>query len=232
MFPKQSDILDYTITSFNQKELRLLFKEIFSNEIYNVRLDNDTPLIIDAGAYVGLSTIYFKDKFPHSGIISFEPNPNIFPLLQENIISNHLDNIVLHNVALGRKEGIRDFYIDSTNDHNFSTSSFIKNAWNGEQATIPIQVNVKKLSEYINEEIDLLKMDIEGAEGEVLEELRDSGKLKFLKNIIFEYHPTKKNRLEHLARLLEENKFHISTREGIEGRDDPLILVIGKKSSN
>ncbi len=45
-----------------------------------------------------------------------------------------------------------------------------------------------KLSEYINGEIDILKLDIEGSEGEVLEELASSGKLPLIKNIFIEYH--------------------------------------------
>ena len=73
-------------------------------------------------------------------------------------------------------------------------------------------------------------MDIEGAEREVLEELKNSGKLNFIKNIIFEFHPSKKNTLDYLKNILIENEMRVSVREGLEGKDDPLILVVGEKS--
>ena len=230
MFPKYTKIENFEIAYFNKKELKLLEKEIFFNEIYEIELDNNTPEIIDAGAYLGLASIYFKKQYPNAKILAFEPNPNILPLLQENIAINNLKGIRIENYALGKKDSLRDFYIDSSGNNSFSTSGFIKNTWNGKQKTIPIEVRVTKLSEYINKDIDLLKMDIEGAEREVLEELRDSGKLNFIKNIIFEFHPSKKNTLDYLKSILIENEMKVSIREGLEGKDDPLVLVVGEKS--
>jgi len=231
MFPTYTKINNYELVCFNKKELKYIYKEIFLGEVYNIKLNKKNPKIIDAGAYLGLSLLYFKKHYPQANILAFEPNPNIFPLLEENIEMNNLQNVIVENVALGRKNTTRDFYIDSSDIHSFSTSSFIKNAWNGAQMTIPIQVKVRKLSEYINEEIDLLKMDIEGAEREVLEDLRDSGKLKYINNVIFEFHPTKKNTLNNLMNILKEGNMDVTIREGMDGKDDPLVLVVGKKRS-
>lgn len=231
MFPKYTKIENYEVVSFNQKELKYLEKEIFKAEIYKIELGNTRPKIIDAGAYLGLSTLYFKNLYPNSEILAFEPNPNIFPLLEENIEINNLKDVTLENIALGKKNATRDFHIDSSDSHSFSTSSFIKNAWSGEQKTIPIQVIVKKLSEYINNDIDLLKMDIEGAEKEVLEDLKEENKLKFIKNVIFEYHPSKKNILDNLINILTGNNMEVTVMEGLEGKSDPLVLVVGKEGS-
>ena len=232
MFPKYKKILNFEVAHFNEKELKLLQKEIFSNEIYKIKLDKNIPKIIDAGAYIGLSTLYFKTIYPKAKILSFEPNPNIFPLLEENIEINDLKGVTLKKLALGNKKAIRNLYIDSSNNYSFSTSSFIKDAWNGEQHTSPIEVKVEKLSDYISENVDLLKMDIEGAEKEVLEELRDSNKLHLIRNIIFEFHPSKINQLNHLKNILSSNNMDITIKEGLEGKKDPLILVIGKEISN
>jgi len=229
MFPKYTKLQDFEIVSFNQKELKYIYKELFSAEVYRIELESKNPTIIDCGAYLGLSILYFKKLYPNANILAFEPNPNIFPLLEENIEINGVRNITLKNLALGQKNATRNLYIDSSGDCSFSTSSFIKNAWNNEQSTLPIQVKVEKLSNYINREVDLLKMDIEGAEKEVLEDLKASGKLKYVRNILFEFHPSKKNRLSYLLNILKENGMKVEIKEGLEGKDDPLVLVVGKK---
>ncbi len=224
MEPKTFQFKKYQITFFCKEELKTLIKEIFSQRIYDIKLDSKTPIIIDAGAHIGLSTIYFKEQYPQATILAFEPNPNTLPILEENIEMNSLQNVQIYGIALGKKKCKREFYIDSSGNCAFSTSSFNKNAWNGKQQTVPIEVEVHKLSEYINTDIDLLKVDIEGAEEEVLKDLKQSGKIKYIKNIVVEYHPNKR---KPLNKLLSEyfSDMEIETRELGEG----LILILGKK---
>lgn len=226
MIPKTFKFKKYLITYLCKEELKMLLTEIFSEEIYSVKLDSKTPTIIDAGANIGLATIYFKEKYPDSKILAFEPNPNTIPILEENIETNRLNNVQIFNVALGKKKCKRTFYIDSSGNCAFSTSSFQKNAWNGKQRTLPIEVNVEKLSEYISEDVGLVKIDIEGAEAEVLEDLKVNDKLKYVHNILIEYHPNKRISLNKLiSNYLVD--FNIETKELGEG----LVLILGKKRS-
>lgn len=227
--PKLIKLHNFSVTYFNKEELKVLDKEIFSDGIYEIELVKDSPLIIDVGSHIGLSILYFKKKFPKSKIIAFEPNPNVFPLLEENIIQNGLIGVEVHDVGLGLKEGKRLLYIDSSDSNAFSTSSFHPNAWNGKQKTLPIKVRVKKLSKYLNTKCDLLKMDVEGAELEILQELVESRKIEFIQNLVFEYHPINKNRFNKTMKLLVENHFELEIKEDKNG-DEGLIFVIGKKS--
>lgn len=227
--PKLIKLHNFSVTYFNKEELKVLDKEIFLDGIYEIELVKDSPLIIDVGSHIGLSILYFKKKFPKSKIIAFEPNPNVFPLLEENIIQNGLIGVEVHDVGLGLKEGKRLLYIDSSDSNAFSTSSFHPNAWNGKQKTLPIKVRVKKLSKYLNTKCDLLKMDVEGAELEILQELVESRKIEFIQNLVFEYHPINKNRLKKIMKLLVENHFELEIKEDKNG-DEGLIFVIGKKS--
>lgn len=229
MMPKLIKLHNFSVTYFNKEELKVLDKEIFSDGIYEIELVKDSPLIIDVGSHIGLSILYFKKKFPKSKIIAFEPNPNVFPLLEGNIIQNGLIGVEVHDVGLGLKEGKRLLYIDSSDSNAFSTSSFHPNAWNGKQKTLPIKVRVKKLSKYLNTKCDLLKMDVEGAELEILQELVESRKIEFIQNLVFEYHPINKNRLKKIMKLLVENHFELEIKEDKNG-DEGLIFVIGKKS--
>ncbi|MBU1120039.1 FkbM family methyltransferase [Patescibacteria group bacterium] len=231
-----SKIHGYEIGYTNKEEFNILKDEIFNKEIYNIDIDlglyakkNYSPVIFDLGAHIGLSILYFKIKYPNSKIIAFEPNPNIFPILEENIECNGLENIELHNIALGNRDEVRVFYIDNSGNDSFSTGSFSKDAWNGTQISIPINVTCEKLSKYITSNIDILKVDIEGTETEVLKELVESDKLKYIQNILIEYHPTNNGNPKNLLKLLNENGFETKTRADEYGTT--LINILAKNIS-
>lgn len=225
-----SKIQGYEIGYTNKEEFNILKDEIFNKEIYNVDLSlsngDCTPVIFDLGAHIGLSILYFKIKYPNSKIVAFEPNSNIFPILEENIEYNGLENVELHNIALGSKDEIRTFYIDNSGSDAFSTGSFNKDAWNGTQLSTSINVKCDQLSKYITEEIDILKMDIEGAETEVLKELIDADKLKYVKNILIEYHPINNGNSKNIVKLLNENGFETETKEDEYGT--ALVNILAK----
>lgn len=232
MDPKVIKFRKYSFTYFNKEEISILIDEIFKKEIYSIHLQNNSPTIFDIGSYIGLSTIYFKDLYPKAKIRCFEPNPNIFPILEENIFLNNLKDVTLHNIALGKNNETRSFYIDKSANAAFSTASFRKDAWNGKQRSKEIFVKTKKLSEYIDNHIDLIKIDIEGAEKEVLDDLENSGKTKFISNMLIEYHPKKNTSIKNIVDLLRRNSFDLEFRregEEIEIPEEKLILIIAKK---
>jgi len=230
-----SKIQGYEIGYTNKEEFNILKDEIFNKEIYGIDLNlnngdgNYTPVIFDLGAHIGLSILYFKIKYPNSKIVAFEPNSNIFPILEENIQCNGLTNVQLHNIALGNKDEIRTFYIDNSGNDAFSTGSFNKDAWNGEQKSTPISVRCEKLSKYISENIDILKIDIEGAETEVLKELVEADKLQYIKNILIEYHPINNGNSKNIIKLLNENGFETETQTDEYGT--ALISILAKNIS-
>ena len=77
----------------NREEFEILWKDIFKNEAYKTNLKTPKPLIFDVGAHIGLSTLYFKDRYPQAKILAFEPNPKTAKILKLNIKDNHLENI-------------------------------------------------------------------------------------------------------------------------------------------
>ncbi len=224
MFPKTTKLNKYQITYLSKEEFKILSKEIFQEEIYKTNIKNQSPTIFDIGSHIGLSILYFKTIYPKANITGFEPNPNTFPILEENIYSNDIKDVTLHNIAVGLNNTNRQLYIDTSGECAFSTSSFTKNAWNGKQLTKPIIVKTKKLSTYINKDIDLLKIDAEGAELEIIKDIYNTGKLAMVKNIIVEYHPTKKSKLTNLLKYLKDFK-------SIKQKDlgENLILIHGEK---
>jgi len=226
MEPKVAKFDRYLLTYFNKEELNILLNEIFNKKVYDIDLGKTTPVIFDVGAHIGLATIFFNQKYPLARITAFEPNPNIFPLLEENTYYNNIQNVTLHNIALGKTPSKRTLFIDSTNG-GFSTASFSKDAWDGSQKSIGIEVITEPLSKYIVTPIDLLKMDVEGTEQEIIEELDESGKIKNIRNIIIEFHPTEKQNIEIIKDILKRNNFVIEIREESK---EKLVYILGKNS--
>ena len=91
--PNKTKFKNYFINYLNKKEYHTLKREIFNDEIYSFENLKNVESIIDIGSHIGLSIVYFKEKYPNSNIISFEPNPINFELLEKNIFENNLKNV-------------------------------------------------------------------------------------------------------------------------------------------
>ena len=178
------------------------FKEIFLDKTYYFQSNKESPVIVDCGSNIGLSIIYFKLMFPNATVIGFEPDPKIFNLLLDNLKTNlkNVKNLQIHNLALLNEEKEISFYCEG---------SLSGSIYNIKKKSNEVKVKGVRLSEYIKiyEEIDLLKMDIEGAEFDVLMEIELC--LPRIKRIIFEYHSLTKEtqRLSDVLFLLERNNF-------------------------
>tara|TARA_B110000196_G_C21119734_1_gene652525 strand:- start:826 stop:1536 length:711 start_codon:yes stop_codon:yes gene_type:complete len=140
----------------------------------------DNPTIFDVGAHEGESITRFKKIFKKPKIHSFEPQIKSFAILKK--LQN--DNIIVNNCALGSKEDLKKFYINS----NDATSSFVpidtsSKHLKGIKTIDNEKINIKTLDDYVLKEkinyIDLLKIDVQGYETEVL-----LGSLKSLSNKI------------------------------------------------
>ena len=136
-----------------------VFQQIFVNEEYKFAIDNDPEVIIDAGANIGLASIYYSIKYPESKIIAIEPESSNYELLKKNI--KHYPNISSTKKALWHTNTI--LKISNPNDCKFS---FRVEESAGSQEVLSITIE-ELMEQYELPFIDILKMDIEGAEKEV-----------------------------------------------------------------
>lgn len=238
MHTETTSIGKYKVIYLNKGEFKTLKEEIFLNEIYSIDIGKNRKEkvnILDVGAHIGLSTLYFKLQYPNSNIVCFEPNPFTFSLLKENIFTNSLKNVEIHNIAVAKNSFEKEFFIDSSGRNAFSTGSFRKDAWNGTQKSKSIKVKTEPLSKYIKNEIDLIKLDVEGVEREILKELEKQNCFKNIRNMIIEYHPTNGQRIKNILKILRRNSFTLDFyqdhRQLHEPRED-LILIVAKKRVN
>lgn len=212
--------------------LRYLFREIFLRQEYHFMADTAEPFIIDCGANIGLATLYFKALYPSAELLAFEPDPDAFACLSSNVAQNNLGGVELRNSALAGSDGKITLYSSFAGPGELNASIY-KARSGGE----PRRVTAAKLSQFITRPVALLKLDIEGAEGEVLTELRASGKLPLISRIVLEYHhhiDTGADSLSGLLETLERSGFGYQLSGSLErpfragGFQDILIYAFRK----
>ena len=174
-----------------------LFRQIFLEQAYFFTTGGKNPLIIDCGSNIGMSILFFKLIYPDSEIIAFEPDEDAFVCLKENVETCNFSFVSLNKKALSKFGGTIDFYYDEHNPGCLIASTVKERLPKSER-----KVDSVKLSAYIEREVDFLKMDIEGAELSVIEELSDSGKLNRVKQMAIEYHHHIIGREDMLSRML------------------------------
>jgi FkbM family methyltransferase len=192
-----ANILGFKMKFLRYQELSFLFREIFlGNEYYFVG-ENDSPYIIDCGSNIGMSILYFKVLYPHSRIVAFEPGEEPYFCLEENVKNNRLNSVTVYKAALSNKEGTIDLFYDQDNVGSLRMST--------KQERMPKQrrsVEASLLSKHIDQDVDFLKIDIEGTELEVIEELSDARKLRYVKQMVIEYHHHIVKGLDEFSRML------------------------------
>jgi FkbM family methyltransferase len=137
-----------------------VFRQIFIQKDYNLPIKVKPKLIIDAGAYVGYSALYFSSKYPGAKIISIEPEKSNFKILKEN--TRNIPNIKIINAGLWHKKGFLKIINNGLGHWGFETIQATPKDYDIKTTTIS---EVLKNSGF--KEIDILKIDIEGAEKEV-----------------------------------------------------------------
>jgi FkbM family methyltransferase len=186
------------IVANDTKALLGMFREIYLQRQYHFTSENKSPVIIDCGANIGIATLYFKKMYPASKIICIEADPSVAELLKKNITQNNIQNTEVIVAAAWNSTGETLEFGSAGADAGSLFSSENK-----------IKVPTTRLRDLILEKgkIDLLKMDIEGAETIVLEDC--AGHLQMVERIFVEYHSYtgQKQDLDRLLQILSNGGF-------------------------
>ncbi len=204
-------IFGYQISCYSYSSLKFLINEIFIAGEYSFQSTMKNPVIIDCGANIGISVLYFKRTLPNCRIIAFEPNPYSYKLLNQNIKENNITGVETHELALYDKESTIPFFIRK----DVGTPSASIRSDRGGERMLP--VNTKKLSFYLNdlESVDLVKMDVEGAEIHIIKDLVITSTIGKVKNYYIEYHHnlnTDKSNLSSFLKNFEDNGYSYKVR--------------------
>ncbi len=142
------------------------YKQIFLQQEYDFSVATEPRVIIDAGANIGLASIYFANKYPDSRIIAIEPEEGNYELLSQNV-APYANVVAVHAALWDRNEEI-NLIKHGVGDWGFMTESkgAPKNA-NPVSHTVKAMTLDSIIDEFDLDRIDILKIDIEGAEREV-----------------------------------------------------------------
>ena len=181
-----------------------VLEEIWQEQIYKFETDNNSPLIIDCGANIGLSVLYWKHLFPHARVIAFEPDKSIYKLLQTNVETFGLTNVDLRPLAVWKSSGILSFAPDN---------SLGGKLVHGEGVESSVTVETVRLRNLLNQPVDMLKIDIEGAEYEVLQDCADA--LGNVDKLFVEYHgnASDKQKLHLILQILQDAGFRYHIKD-------------------
>jgi FkbM family methyltransferase len=176
--------------------------------------------------------LFFKKVFPRARVIGFEPDKNTFELLSRNVAENGLSDVSLHNVAVSSRTGEAPFFSNSQTPGSL-VMSLSRERIAGEARQVPCVA----LSSFVHGPVDLLKMDIEGAEMDVMRELAASEALKNVRAIIMEYHHhiTTEDGLSEVLRLLEDYSFGYDVGAALPanpGKFQDILLRVYRKGNS
>jgi FkbM family methyltransferase len=182
--PLQLPALGFSLGVLSKRMGLQLYREIAIAQVYYFSFSGASPLIIDCGSNVGMAVLFFKKLFPMCHVIALEPDPQAFRVLERNVRDNRWENVTLHNSAVTGNEGTTPLYVSSENPGDLGTSTIA-------QSHLPCQLTVPsvRLSTLIGDHnVDFLKLDIEGAEMEVIDELDRSQAIHQVHQMVIEYH--------------------------------------------
>jgi FkbM family methyltransferase len=143
--------------------LGILYRQIFVDCVYDFDTTEAAPVIIDCGGNIGLGTIRMKRRHPAARVYAFEPDPEFAAIFEKNVKSAGLSDVRITQAAVWSSTGTMRFKQDGGLAGHLDIDGGSKG----------IDVPTFRLRDLLSAPVDFLKIDIEGAELEVLRDCAD-----------------------------------------------------------
>jgi len=191
------------------------FKEIFADELYRFKTPENKPIIYDCGANIGMSVLYFSRLYPQARIEAFEAHPIVANVLCANLDQNKVKNVQVHAKAVWTSnQGLEISGAGADDASIFGTGDKTK-------------IQSIRLADFLAQEarIDMLKMDIEGAELAVLKDCEPY--LHKIENLFIEFHSfsAQKQQLSDVIEVLERQNFRYDIYNVNRLKNSPLLKL-------
>ncbi len=185
-------VLDLVIYVESPDEFFIL-NEVFVENEYNF-ITNSASIVIDIGANIGISSLFFSKLNYVEKIYAFEPVKGTFEQAQYNLALNDKIHKVewIKNIGLG-KEDYKDTFIfnkDSKGKVGVRSKLSLNNdsAVETEVQICDASIEISKVLKDIKAKKIILKIDCEGAEYEIFENIYKSGVINQVDLIMLEWH--------------------------------------------
>lgn len=200
--------------------LNPIHEELETSFVKSVLKDGDYAL--DIGANIGYYTLLFaKIAGNHGKVFAFEPEPSNYGILKKNVILNNYKNVILKNTAVSNKNGQTKLFLSKgrSDKHRIFQSKRVSTKF--------IMVDTVKLDDFatehnIVEKISFVKIDVEGAEFDVLLGMKNIINKNQKINLILEFYPSNIKEAgsnpKELLNLLQYYNFEISYVDRIKNQ--------------
>lgn len=165
-----------------------------------VRLARPGQTVVDAGANVGyMSVLAAMTVGPAGRVFSFEPHPDLAGILRSNVSraasAGGCAHVTVHQVALGDRQGTAALVVPADFTANDGTARIVPQSADDERA---LSVTLHTLDDFMNDVlaesvVDVLKLDVEGAEAQVLAGGFEALAAHRIRHIIFEDHDVRRS---------------------------------------
>ena len=189
------------------------FDQVFLRDQYNIRFPFEPRTIVDAGANIGLASVYFAHKYPEASIVAIEPSRDNF----ESILKNTAAYPQVHAYCKGLWN--KDVHLEITNTDGVNNAFMVSETNTDNPNALPAVSIETIMKEQGWETIDILKVDIEGSEKEVFES-NFAYWMPRTKAIIIELH-------DHMRSGASKAVFHATSQFNFscEMQDENLIFI-------
>ena len=195
------------------------------NEIFNKLVYGEKPtgIIFDIGANIGAYTLYGAETAEH--VFAFEPESSNYQCLQKNISLNSFKNINTFKKAIGDKK--RNALLHRGYNNKGMSSTAIMTSCNTEQVEMISLEDAVVLSGV--DHIDTLKIDIEGGEYLLFENIPDYI-FERIDSIKMEFHRVPGKKVDNLIHILKKNGYEINIERKFTGRLSGTGIIIARKN--
>ncbi len=186
LFNGRSDLATYAVNgkpfTARSRGFLWLYKEFFLYKKHEFSSKTDRPVVLDVGSNTGVGIVAVKKQYPNSRIWAFEADPELAVILNGNLEKQDmLEGVVIESCAVWIEDGEISFNADG---HGGGT---LKACDNLESNVRVRAIDLNNWLKRFNEEtIDLFKMDVEGAEFEILHHCKEH--FERFSNVIIEFH--------------------------------------------
>lgn len=199
---------DWLVDYLDGQSLGAMWNFQFLEKYNDFYTPKPNPTILDCGANIGVSVLRYKALYPKAHVIAFEPDPTIYKVLAKNVQQNQLADVQTIQAAVWTEQTELQFY--SYRNNNSQSGHLNYDSSDNLVARDLINVPTISLADYLDEPVDLLKLDIEGAERDVLRTC--APKLGNVQQIMLEvhYHVHDPDFLIDILQILKDAQFKVA----------------------
>jgi FkbM family methyltransferase len=200
-------------------------------EIAHLFCPKEGDIVVDVGAHIGRYTIVASKMVgPRGKVITIEAHPDNYEILNQNIELNKLNNVIALNYAVHSEETMVRLY-EPGQEEGFTIYNTIMTDRTTSNNQKYIEVKAKTLDSLLLEngikEVNWIKIDVEGAEYEVLRGATDLLSSSKDTSLLIEIHnlgANHRNLYEPIIELLKINNFYVSVEKTYESGERHIIV--------